>query len=309
MAESVALDDYLGQVRREPLQPIEDDLLGLRDRALAASHTCLLAKRDYRARPGQLTTEPGSGQAPAVTFEDRFSGIAAGYASNRPKYPRELVDALATRVAAVELAWDAGCGSGQLSTLLAERFHRVIATDASSQQIAAATPHPRVDYRVAPAEACGLSDRCVDLCVAAQAVHWFDLDSYYSEVKRVARTGCVVAMITYALPSVDDAVDAVLGELLAVVKPYWPPNRRLVDVLYADLPFPFIEEPFPSVEMTALWPAHRLIGYSSTWSSTLTLTKRRGSSMLAPIHARIRKVWGHGLRTVRWRIGVRIGRV
>ena len=145
--------------------------------------------------------------------------------------------------------------------------------------------------------------------MAAQAAHWFDLDSYYSEVRRVARTGCVVAMIVYALPSVDGAVDAILGELLAAVNPYWPPNRRSVDVLYADLPFPFAEEPFPSIEMTALWPAHRLIGYSSTWSSTLTLTKERGSSMLAPIHARIREVWGDALRTVRWRIAARVGRV
>src|SRR2546425_8944646 len=57
-----------------------------------------------------------------------------------------------------ELAWDAGCGSGQLSVLLADRFARVIATDASPEQIAQATPHRKVQYAVAPAEASGRSE-------------------------------------------------------------------------------------------------------------------------------------------------------
>ena len=38
---------------------------------------------------------------------------------------------------------------------LAECFERVIATDASAAQLEHATPHPKVEYRQAPAEARG----------------------------------------------------------------------------------------------------------------------------------------------------------
>src|SRR2546430_11413070 len=47
------------------------------------------------------------------------------------------------------LAWDSGCGSGQLSVLLAGRFARVVATDASREQIALAAVHPKVEYQCA----------------------------------------------------------------------------------------------------------------------------------------------------------------
>ena len=146
-----------------------------------------------------------------VTFKDHFSQVAAGYAAHRPVYPLELVQRLAALALTPELAWDAGCGSGQLSRQLADRFQRVVATDASAAQIAAAPAHPRIEYRVARAEASGLRARSVDLCVAAQAAHWFDLDRYYSEVRHVSRPGGVIALVTYAWMSVGPEVDAVLA--------------------------------------------------------------------------------------------------
>ncbi|HEY1906332.1 MAG TPA: class I SAM-dependent methyltransferase, partial [Myxococcaceae bacterium] len=124
-----------------------------------------------------------------MTFKDHFSGAARGYAVHRPVYPRAVAEALAERSPGRSLAWEAGCGSGQLSAVLGEVFERVVATDASAAQIAAATPHPRVQYVVAPAEHSGLPDGSVDCAVAAQAAHWFDLDAYYREVRRVARPG------------------------------------------------------------------------------------------------------------------------
>src|SRR5256886_16486592 len=78
-----------------------------------------------------------------------------------------------------DLAWDAGCGSGQLSVLLPDRFARVIATDASREQIAHATPHANVAYVVARAEAGALGHRPADIAVAAQAAPRFDLPAYY----------------------------------------------------------------------------------------------------------------------------------
>ncbi len=57
-------------------------------------------------------------------------------------------------------------------------------TDASAAQIAHAAAHPRVTYRVVPAEASGLPDASVDLVTVAEALHWFDLGAFYREVQR-----------------------------------------------------------------------------------------------------------------------------
>src|SRR2546422_1064300 len=135
----------------------------------------------------------------SASFEDHFSEIAAAYAAHRPSYPAALVDFLARLAPETRLAWDAGSGSGQLSVLLAGPFDRVVATDASAEQIARAAPHPKVEYRCAPAGVSGLPARVVDLATAAQAAHWFDLPAYYAEVRRVTRPGGIVALISYGV--------------------------------------------------------------------------------------------------------------
>ena len=245
-----------------------------------------------------------------MTFEDHFSGVAGAYAANRPEWPPELADELAARSPGRSLAWEAGCGSGQLSTLLGDRFERVLASDASSEQLALARLHPRVEYRVARAEdPSGLLPASVDLCVAAQAAHWFRLDAYYAEVRRVGRPGGVVALITYGNPVVDDEVAAPLAALVAAVMEHWPSNRAAVDRLYADLPFPFPEESLPSLAVTARWRVERYLGYAGTWSSTQAFVRARGAEPLAPLHAALRRAWGPGPRTVRWPIGGRLGRI
>ncbi|MFX8817196.1 methyltransferase domain-containing protein, partial [Acinetobacter baumannii] len=83
-----------------------------------------------------------------MTFKDHFSGHAADYAAARPSYPPALAALLARHAGGRGLALDCGCGSGQLSVLLAAHFDHVVATDASADQIAHAQPHPGVIYRV-----------------------------------------------------------------------------------------------------------------------------------------------------------------
>ena len=64
-----------------------------------------------------------------MTTSFDFGAVAASYATYRPHYPAALVGALAAASPGTALAWDAGCGNGQLSVALATRFARVIATD------------------------------------------------------------------------------------------------------------------------------------------------------------------------------------
>lgn len=101
------------------------------------------------------------------TFLDHFSAVADAYATFRPLYPQGLLELLAQHAPRHALAWDAGCGTGQLSVALADHFASVAATDASGAQIAEAAPHPRVHYAARLCNDSGLAPGSVDLaCVA-----------------------------------------------------------------------------------------------------------------------------------------------
>src|SRR5262245_16850670 len=107
-----------------------------------------------------------------------FATVARENANFRPGYPPNLFGWLAGMAPALDAVWDVGCGSGQASVALAGHFQQVHATDVAPEQIAAAKPHPRVRYAVAPAEHSGLADASVDLVTVAQALHWFDLAAF-----------------------------------------------------------------------------------------------------------------------------------
>ena len=62
-----------------------------------------------------------------------------------------------------------------------EHFDKMIATDASAEQIASAATHSKIEYRVAPAESSGLENNSVDLITVAQALHWFDIERFFYE--------------------------------------------------------------------------------------------------------------------------------
>jgi SAM-dependent methyltransferase len=245
-------------------------------------------------------------------FKDHFSERAARYAAYRPHYPPVLADYLAAIAPARGIAWDAGCGSGQLSTLLGDRFDRVIATDASAAQIGGASPHPHVEYEVAPAEHTSIADSSVDLIAAAQAAHWFDLPRFYDEARRVARPGAAIALVAYGRTGeITPEVDAVIEELYAgVLGKWWPPERRHPESGYRHLDFPFPELDAPEVVMEADWTVDELIGYIGTWSAVRAMESADGPSAMEGFSERIRAAWGQaGWRRVTWPLAVRAGRI
>ncbi len=233
-------------------------------------------------------------------FRDHFSHDSAGYAAHRPTYPEQLAEWLARESPARTLAWEAGCGSGQLSPLLAGRFERVLATDASAQQIAAASAHPRVEYRVAPAEASALPDRCADLVVAAQAAHWFELERFYAEARRVARPGALLALVSYGktriAPDLDPLIDEFHDHTLAG---HWPPERAHVVDGYARLSFPFERLAVPELAIEREWGIEELLAYVRTWSGVVALLRAGKAAELERFEVRLRALWG-ARRLVRW---------
>ena len=247
-----------------------------------------------------------------MTFKDHFSVTASGYAAHRPVYPRGVAEALAARSPGRALVWDAGCGSGQLSVVLGEVFDQVAATDASAAQIAEAVPHPRVRYAVAPAEVSGLANGSVDCAVAAQAAHWFDLDAYYREVRRVARPGGLVALVTYAVMEVDPQIEKLVEQFYwHTLEGHWPPERKLVEEGYRSLPFPFEPVKAPGLALEHRWNADQMLGYVGTWSAVQSLKKAGRGNELERFGQELRAAWGDPAqeRVVRWPLSLRLGRV
>jgi len=246
------------------------------------------------------------------TFKDHFSGVAGHYAHFRPRYPAGLFDYLAGLVPKNSMVWDCAAGNGQATLDLAARYDKVIATDASREQIAAAAPHANVEFRVATAEHSGLPDAAVGLITVAQALHWFDLVRFYSEASRVLVSGGVLAVWAYGINRVEDVVvnELVKDYYANIVGPYWPPERKLVEEGYRSIPFPFGEITPPAFRMEAHWTLDELLGYFSTWSATSRFIKARGFNPLDPLAAEMAKVWGdkNSTRLVVWPLAVRVGR-
>lgn len=241
-------------------------------------------------------------------FKDHFSTHSPQYRDHRPHYPAELFEFLAHSTARRDTAWDCGCGNGQAALGLTPWFERVIATDASAGQIAAALPHHKVTYRVAPAEASGLPSASVDLLSVAQAAHWFDFEPFYAEVARVVRPGGVVALFGYGLTRVADTVDPLVRHLYdAVVGPFWPPERHHVEAGYHSLPFPFRELAAPPLHMAAAWDLEQFLGYLGTWSAVQRYRRERGADPLAALRAPLAAAWGSGPRPVTWPVVMRLG--
>lgn len=242
-----------------------------------------------------------------------FSTVAREYASFRPGYPPELFAWLARTAAHRDAVWDCGCGSGQASTALAEHFQRVHATDIAAEQIAAARPHPRVQYSVAPAEHSGLAAASIDLVTVAQALHWFDVDAFYAEARRVARPGALLAVWNYPRPQLLDAeLDRLFLEFYSgVVGPYWPPERRHIEANYTTLPFPFEELPHPEFALMLRWNLEQLLGYVSSWSASTRYRQARGDDPVPLLRASLQGAWpGAGaIVEIRLPIGLRAGRL
>ena len=245
-------------------------------------------------------------------FHDHFSPVANRYADFRPHYPAALFDFLATHVPRAARVWDCAAGNGQASHDLAARFQHVTATDASPEQIASAKPGTNLEFRVASASKSGLPDSSVDLITVAQALHWFDLRSFYAEVRRVLKPGGVLAVWAYGINTVEgDAVNRLVQNYYAnTVGPYWPPERKLVEDEYRTITFPFTEIIPPPLHMTARWTLAQLLGYFSTWSATNRYLKTTGRNPMEPLAKVLAPVWGdrEKPRLITWPLTVRVGR-
>ena len=243
---------------------------------------------------------------------DIFGKHAREYARYRPLYPAELFAFLASVSPRRWLAWDCGTGNGQAARALADHFDRVVATDASLDQLARASRHERIEYRAELAEDSRLEAGSVDLVTVATAVHWFELEKFYGAVRRVAAPEGVLAVWTYHMAECDPAVDrAVSRYYWEVLAGYWPSGFRHVEARYETLPFPFESIPAPAFEMRTEWDLEQFLGFLGSWSATQASLRDHGVNPLDAIRAELARAWGDSdrRRTVRWPIHLKLGRI
>jgi SAM-dependent methyltransferase len=244
------------------------------------------------------------------TRQNWFNQGGEAYARFRPDYPDTLASFLASVSPSTRLAVDVGCGTGQLTTQLAEHFDAVIGLDPSAGQIASAQQHERVRYLSAPAEALPADDHSVSLITAAQAAHWFDLPAFYAEARRIGEPGAVVALISYGVPVLDAAIQSCYQTFYSEqIGPYWPPERALVDSGYATIDFPFQALPKPELFIERHWDLADMLGYISTWSAVKRAKDAGQQALLEDFARDLGAAWGspEARRHFRWPINLRLG--
>jgi len=191
-------------------------------------------------------------------------------------------------------------------------FDRVVATDASAEQIASAIFIDRVEYRVAPAHDSKLAAHSVDVVTVAQALHWFPNDAFYDEVRRVTVPGGAIAAWCYGWCHAGDDVEPVLRHFEDVtVGAYWMAGRQYVLDGYRTIPFPFPEVPAPSFELRVRWTLSQLGAYLGSWSAVAKYRRERGEDPVPAGVEQIAATWGSPERTrdVTWPLSIRVGRV
>jgi SAM-dependent methyltransferase len=246
-----------------------------------------------------------------MPIEDEFSKLAPEYARYRPMYPEGLYNFLATLTPEHKLAWDCGTGNGQAAHGLARYYDRVLATDASREQIDNAIPHERITFERSDSITVNLAPDSVDIVTVAQAVHWFNFAEFYNEVKRVLKPDGILAVWCYQIPSISPEIDQIQEVYFSeVLGDYWNSGIQYVTDGYQTIPFPFEEIPAPLFNMDLDWTISDMIGFLNTWSAVRGYLVSRGIHPMKVIEGDLRKAWGDSAtnRNVHWSIIMRAGK-
>lgn len=223
------------------------------------------------------------------TFDGQSS---TSYSRTRPMYPAELYYWLSQQVPSSSVVWDCACGTGQASVDLAAYFDRVEASDISESQVTAATPHRKVNYQVFPAENTLYPDHYFDVVCVAHALHWFNLEAFWTELKRVLKPGGMFVCWGYNWLQVGEAEDKAIAEsVLPHLENYWPAESRLLWNQYRDIKFPFELIEVPAFELNCHWSVAQTLDFIRTWSASQLRIQEQGDDFLLEASPVIREAW------------------
>lgn len=244
-------------------------------------------------------------------MKDYFSEQADKYAKFRPNYPEEFFAYLNSILTAKHNAWDCGTGNGQVACRLAEIFENVFATDISQAQINNAFQAKNIRYSLQAAEKTNFTEETFDLIVAAQAVHWFDFEKFYAEVKRTAKRNALLVLMGYGRVQISEQIDKIIDDFyFNVLGKYWDTERKYIDEHYQTVPFPFEEIQAPDFTKKHSWNLEHLLAYLSTWSAVGHFIKKNAYNPLKNLKNKLESLWGiKETLDVHFPILLRVGRV
>lgn len=244
-------------------------------------------------------------------MKDNFSTHSDKYAKFRPTYPSEFFDYLDSIIQEKKNAWDCGTGTGQVAHELSKIFDNVFATDISQSQIDNAYIAENIKYSVQPAEKTNFNSQKFDLITVSQAIHWFDFEKFYAEVKRTAKENAKLCVVGYGLIEITPQIDTVITEFYTkILGKYWDEERKYVDENYATIPFPFDEIQTPRFENKHQWDLEHFIGYTNTWSSVKHYIKHNNHNPVEDLEIKLKQYWKNGEnKEVKFPILLRIGKI
>ncbi|XP_077240191.1 uncharacterized protein LOC143881079 [Tasmannia lanceolata] len=202
----------------------------------------------------------------------------------------------------------------------------MIGTDASAEQLAHAHKLPNIRYQhttsimtVDELEHNIAPQGTVDVVTVAQALHWFDLPTFYQQVNwALRRPHGVLAVWCYTEPQVNDSVDTVFWRLYSNSACFWAPARKMVDDEYKSLDFPF--KPVEGLDHTGpvkfeakkLMDLDMYLTYIRSWSAYQTAREQGVELLSEEVIEDFRRAWGEdgsSTQSVRYPVHLRIGRV
>jgi len=243
------------------------------------------------------------------TVKDVFSSHADIYAKYRPLYPSELYQFVLGYVKEKGAALDCGTGNGQAAGVLAEHFREVHGTDISEKQIKNAIQKDNLSYHVCRAEHLPFTDSYFDLITSATAVHWFQFDQFFAEIKRVGKNNSIFACWAYKVfltdrENVNKLIDRFYTE---TIHTYWDVERRHVDEEYKNIPMPFQEVSTPGFATQLSWDLQTLEGYMNTWSAVQHYVRKNQLNPVNQLMEQIRSQVPDGKILMTFPIFMRMG--
>ncbi|MDN3594013.1 class I SAM-dependent methyltransferase [Zunongwangia endophytica] len=242
-------------------------------------------------------------------MKDNFSDQSQNYANFRPKYPNAVFNEIMKHVAERSKAWDCATGNGQVAEELSKLFNQVEATDISENQIEQAPKLKNINYSIQPAENVDFKDHSFDLITVAQAIHWFDFDKFYDEVKRTLKPEGILAVLGYSLFKTNAETNKIMQHFYyEVIGPYWDEERKYLDEGYDTIPFPFKEIATSKINFKEEWSFDRLIGYLKTWSAVKHFIAKNGYDPVDDIYKDLKMSFGTS-NTIEFPILFKIGKL
>lgn len=159
-----------------------------------------------------------------MDVKEKFTGMAQEYSAYRPNYPSEYISYLYEKnhLSNASKIADIGSGTGILTKLLLDRNIKVIAVEPNDDMRKVAeqrlSSYPNFISINGSAENTAIDSHSLDLITVAQAFHWFDVEEFKLECKRILKEDKNVALVWNSR----DTTSSLVLENAEICKSYCP---------------------------------------------------------------------------------------